>query len=343
LPHLAGFGLHPAGLPELRALIADRYTEGGTPTGPDQVLITSGALHAWDLLLRTYARPGALVVTEQPTYPGVIDAALAHRVRLRPLPVDGDGWHPEELDAGRAPALVHVTFDGQNPTGRCADRATRNRVMSMFDPSTIVVVDETMVDFVPAGEPLHALGPPRSAGAVVVNVGSTSKSLWAGLRIGWIRGPASLVRRVTTVRASQDLAPSVLSQLVVVEMLRRAEGFMPERRNLVVARRAALLDAISRHCPDWAVVPPEGGLAVWMDLGGRSSTQLAIQARGLGVRITPGTRFTHTGTHDQWLRLPSVLPAERIEGALEKLAVAASNLEPSRPRRHTTAAAAWTA
>src|SRR5262249_7460400 len=127
--HLSHAGLDPSGLAELRAEVAARYAARGTPTGADQILVTSGALHAWDLLLRTFARPGAMVVTEQPTYPGVIDAALAHRVRLRPLSVDRDGWHPGDLDGVRSPALAHVTFDGQNPTGLCADADTRRRVL----------------------------------------------------------------------------------------------------------------------------------------------------------------------------------------------------------------------
>lgn len=341
--HLAGIGLHPAGLPELQELVAEEYRQRGVPTRADQILITSGALHGWDMLLRTFARPGALVVTEQPTYPGVIDAALAHRVRLRPLAVDEDGWHPEELDLGRAPVLVHVTFDGHNPTGRCADDETRRRVVGSFDPPTILVDDESMVDF----SPIRGLHPARlahgSSGPTVVSLGSASKSMWSGLRVGWLRGPADLVRRVAALRSGQDLAPPVLSQLVVVEMLRHGRDFLVDRRALVAARRDALLAALARYCPEWTVVPPQGGLSTWMDLGGRSSTQLAIQARDLEVRITPGTRFTHSGTHDQWLRLPAVQPGEVSERAVEKLAAAAANLQPARPRRHSTAAAAWTA
>jgi DNA-binding transcriptional MocR family regulator len=334
--HLSRAGLDPAGLPELRAEVAARYTDRGVPTGPDQILVTSGALHGWDLLLRTFARPSALVVTEQPTYPGVIDAALAHRVRLRPLTVDRDGWHPEDLEGAGSAVLAHVTFDGQNPTGLCAGAATRRRVLAAFGAQTIVVVDETMIDYAepPAGRPN-----PRN----VVSVGSASKSFWAGLRIGWIRGPASLIRRVAAVRAGQDLAPPVMDQMMTASLLRQVDRLVPERRALVDERRRALLAAIERHCPDWTVVPPVGGLSVWIDLGGGSSTQLAVNARQLGIRVTPGTRFTHHGTHDQWLRLPCVLPAERVDEAVRTLARAAGNLSPARPHRHSTAAAAWTA
>ena len=341
--HLGGIGLHPAGLPELRELVAEDYRRRGVPTRADQILITSGALHAWDMLLRTFARPGALVVTEQPTYPGVIDAALAHRVRLRPLTVDEDGWHPEELDLSRPPVLVHLTFDGQNPTGRCADDETRRRVLAGFDPPTIVVDDETMIEFSPRPGVHPARLADRSFGPTVMSLGSASKSMWSGLRVGWLRGPTELLRRVASLRSGLDLGPPVLTQLVVAEMLRQGGDYLTDRRALVAERRDALLGLLARHCPEWTVVPPEGGLATWMDLGGRSSTQLAIQARDLGVRITPGTRFTHNGTHDQWLRIPAVLPREVSERAVEKLAAASAHLQPARPRRHATAAAAWTA
>ena len=340
--HMTSVGLQPMGLPELRSVVASQYTNRGLPTEPDQILITSGALHGWDLLLRALARPGALVVTEQPTYPGVIDAAVAHRVRLRPLPVDADGWHPEELDPSKRPVLTHVTFDGHNPTGRWADRHTRQQVLSSFDSPTVVAIDETMIEY-PADPNLDEGNPPPATKATVVMLGSTSKSFWAGLRVGWVRGPASMIRRLAASRAGQDLAPPVLDQLVALELVSRREQILPKRQQEVDLRRRALLDAIERCCPSWAVVPPAGGLCAWIELGGRSSTQLAIQARQHGIRVTPGPRFTHSGTHDGFLRLPHVLPLEHLQEAVSRLATISESLPPARPRQQSSAATAWSA
>jgi DNA-binding transcriptional MocR family regulator len=152
-----------------------------------------------------------------------------------------------------------------------------------------------------------------------------------------------MMRRLAALRAGQDLAPPVLDQLVVAELLRRREEILLDRRAAVNVRRQALLESIERHCPEWTVVPPAGGLCAWIDLGGRSSTQLAIHARQHEVRVTPGPRFTQTGTHDGFLRLPHVLPVEHLEESVRRLAAASQNVQLARARRHPSAATAWSA
>jgi DNA-binding transcriptional MocR family regulator len=341
--HLPGTGLHPSGLATLRAAVADRYSARGVATVPDQVIITSGALHGWDLLLRALTRPGGRVMVEQPTYPGVVDAALAHHVRISPLPVEPEGWDLSQLPAHPAVGLTHVTLDGQNPTGLWADRPLRRRLLGTFAATTVIAVDETMMDFC-----FTEVSPPASlasvrTGATVVRLGSTSKSFWAGLRIGWVRGPVDLVRRLAAARSGQDLAPPVLDQLLAVELLAREAAILPGRVALAAERRAALLAAVAAHCPDWSLNPPAGGLALWVDLGGRSSTQLALAARERGVRITPGPRFTLHGSHDRYLRLPFVLPPGQADDVVRRLAEAATDLEPASHRRRQTADTAWTA
>jgi DNA-binding transcriptional MocR family regulator len=323
--HLAGAGLHPMGLPELRQAVAERYTARGLPTRSDEILISSGALHAWNLLLRVLARPGAAVVAEQPTYPAVLDAALANHAVVVPLPVDAAGWDLSQLARPVRPAaLAHFTLDGQNPTGLWADDPTRRRLLDALDPRTVVVVDETLVELhypeAPVTRPAPALA---RRGTTVVAVGSMGKAFWAGLRLGWIRGPAGLIRRLAAARAGQDLASPVLDQLVAVRLLAAAEDVLPERRRLYTARRDAMLAALAEHAPAWSAAVPRGGLAVWVDLAGTSSTRLAHRAAAQGVRITPGPRFTVTGTHDHWVRLPFVADLDRIAEGVRRLALAA--------------------
>ncbi len=343
---MAGSGLGPAGLAPLRAMIAERYSSRGAPTQSDEVLICSGALHAWDLLLRALVKPGDIVVIEQPTYPAVIDAALAHRARLMPLPVNRDGWDLSALARGHDAVLVHVTFDGQNPTGHWAGDTTRRDVIAAFRRQSVIVVDETMRDYYHLSDPPEVRATPFASahrGPTVVAIGSMSKSFWAGLRVGWVRGPVSLIRRLAAVRAGQDLAPPVLDQLVSLWLLRDADTVLAQRRATVARRRRALLDALAANAPGWAVADPQGGLHAWVELGDRSSTQLSRVARRHGVRITPGPRFTIHGSHDRFIRIPFVLTPEQLEDAVRRLVAAADHLPRARQRSRQSAEHSWTA
>ena len=125
-PYLAGHGLHPMGLPELREAVATHLSKRGLATSFDQVLITSGALQAWHILLQVFTQPGDRVVVEQPTYPAVIDAIGLQRRRTAALPVSAGGW---DYVSEAATRLAHVTPDGQNPTGFIANNDQRQRLV----------------------------------------------------------------------------------------------------------------------------------------------------------------------------------------------------------------------
>jgi DNA-binding transcriptional MocR family regulator len=331
-PLLAGHGLYPLGLPALRESVSRHLSGRGLATSPEQVLITNGAMHGWDLILRTLARPGDRVLVEQPTYPAVLDAVLGHRLRPMALPVTAAGW---DLPTAIAP-LVHITPDGQNPTGLLASNAQREQLHRALRGAT-VVVDETFADLVLEGSP------PRPMAALdrsIVTLGSMSKAFWAGLRVGWVRTDPDLVTRLAQARSAQDLAGPVLEQLVAVELLESATTILPERRELLRQSRDALVAALAQQLPDWRCVVPRAGMVLWVELPRLSATRLAAQALEMGVRLTAGPRFTIRGTADRWLRLPLTLPAEQMDdvvGLLQRAANhAVSRTTPSRlPSRWT--------
>ena len=325
---LAGHGLHPLGLQSLRSAVAARLTVRGLATTAEQVLITQGAQHGWDLVLRSFARPGVRVLVEAPTYPAVLDAALAHRVRVLPLGVHEQGWDLEGL-ARRGqpvPALVHVTSEFQNPTGHHPGNQARRELLRALPEASVVVADETFadlgIDAGPAQRPMASL----AARGRVVTLGSLSKTIWAGLRIGWVRATRDIVMRLATARTSQDLASPVLEQLLAVRLLGDVEEILAERRALLRTRRDHLLAALTRELPGWIPSRPSGGLVSWVDLGETSSTRLAVAAMDAGVRITPGPRFGLGGTHDRFLRLPFCLPEPDLDAAVARLALATSGL-----------------
>ncbi|MEU2349498.1 PLP-dependent aminotransferase family protein [Modestobacter sp. NPDC049651] len=303
-PLLAGHGLHPYGLPVLRTAIASFLSARGLPTEPDQVLVTSGALSGWNLLLQTVTRPGQRALVEQPTYPAVLDAVAAHHLRAVALPVGADGW---ELPPARAD-VVHLTPDGQNPTGLLADAAQRRALLAALDVP-VVAVDETFADLVLEGPP-----PPRLAtlDRRVVTLGSMGKAFWAGLRIGWVRAEPELLSRIAQVRGTVDLGSPVLEQLVAARLLAQADVLVAERVAMLRAGRDALLDALARELPGWRVTRPRAGAALWVHLPVPGSTRLAAHALDLGLRVTPGPRFTVDGTADRWLRLPFTAAVDAV-------------------------------
>ncbi len=352
---LADHGMHPYGLPALRRAVAAHLTSRGLATEAEQVLVTGGALQAWNLLLRTLTSPGQRVLVEQPTYPAVIDAVRAHHLRPVALPVSADGWDLPTTPSGRrsleSAVLAHVTVDGQNPTGLLADLAQRRDLLRGLSSRTaggpLVAVDETFADLVPESE-----APPRLAavaaaeglaagGRGVVTLGSMSKSFWAGLRVGWVRGEPELLARLAQARASMDITSPVLDQLVAVQLLAQAPAVLAERRALLAERRDALVAALARGVPDWTVRPAQAGLVLWACLPTPSATQLAAHALDLGVRLSPGPRFTVDGTGDRWLRLPFITPADDVDRLVAVLREARARAVSSTPTTRTPAR--WTA
>jgi DNA-binding transcriptional MocR family regulator len=280
------------------------------------------------------------VSIEQPTYPAIIDSALAHHARLIPIPVSVDGWDLTSTDLStRPPVLAHLTFDAHNPTGRWASESERHHVLTRLPASTTVAIDETLAEFpCTTSEPKPTVPIPHHD---IVSLGSMNKAFWSGLRIGWIRASADLIRRIAAVRTGLDLAPAVLEQLIAHQLLIRADELLPQRRRLIATRRTALLEALDQASPGWRYDPPQGGLSVWVDLGGISSTDLAELALEQGVRITPGTRFTITGTHDRWIRLPFVRPSDDLAAAVDILAAVAERAGRARRRSRLGPERAW--
>lgn len=328
-PLMAGPGLYPFGLPDLRAAVATRLGERGLATEADQVLITGGALAGWNLLLRHLTRPGDRVMVEQPTYPSVLDAVRALHLRPLALAVDQDGW---SLPPARGPrglsqhaVLAHVTPDGQNPTGLLASAEQRRSLLAALDVEH-VVVDETFVDLVfdaALPPPLAAVHDQRSPSACrVITVGSMSKAFWAGLRVGWIRADPEMIQALVQTRASVDFTSPVLEQLVATRLLDHAPQILAERRQGLRSSRDALLAALRAHLPTWKVIVPAAGLALWVELPCASATRVVSAALELGLRLTPGPRFTLDGTADRWLRLPFTSPPGQADTIAKTLAAA---------------------
>lgn len=331
---LRGHGYYEQGLPELRERIAERYTERGLPTGPDEVLVTNGAHHGLALALRLLVGPGDRVLIEQPTYPNAIEAVRAAHAVPVPVAMADTGWDLDGVEATlrqAAPRLAYLIIDFQNPTGLQLDAPGRERLgAALRRARTPVVVDETQVELDLRAEPtaLPPLG--AFAGDLVLAAGSAGKSHWGGLRIGWLRASAEVVNRLVAARRGIDLGSAVFEQLLLTELLTAGSATMRERRALLAAQRDGLADAVRLECPDWSFRLPDGGLSLWCRLPAPVSTRIAAVAQNFGVRVVPGSFFTPNGGFERWLRLPYTRPEEDLREAVRRLSLAAASVAETR-------------
>jgi DNA-binding transcriptional MocR family regulator len=327
-----GTGYHPAGIGELRDTVALGYTRRGLPTAVEQILITNGVQHAFDLLLRLLVPPGSGVLVETPTYPNSLAAATARGARVSTCGIDLSGGWDEELllttlrHSGAR--LAYLIPEFHNPTGHLMPARLRERLAATAHSAGVdIVVDESFVDL-----PLDDLEMPPPVAAFdrharVLSIGGTSKPYWGGMRVGWIRAPAPVVQRLAALRGGVDLASPVLEQLVAVELLERADEIIPARRAELRAQRDALAAALRDEHPRWRFRLPGGGLSLWVELDGPVSTALTQAVEELRVRVVPGPRFGVDGTLERFLRLPFALPVPDLTEAVHRLAAASNDLD----------------
>lgn len=319
--YLAGTGYATAGLPELRELIAARYTERGLPTGADQVLVVTGALSGVSLAVRALTRPGERVLVENPAYPNAIDAARRSGVRLVPVPVEPQGWDVDlavRTVAATSPTAAQLILDFHNPTGALMGDPDRERLAeALRRAGTVAIVDETMLevrlDDGPAPLPFAA----HLSRSVLV--GSSSKSHWGGLRTGWLRVPRPFLARLLQARIADDLGAPLLEQLALTELLRGGAGLHPERRDELRASRAAMLSALPAAVPGARWVVPAGGLSLWVELPEPRAHQLAAAAVEEGLLLSPGPQFAVAHGLERFVRLPYKDPPGVVTDAIHRL------------------------
>ncbi|KAA1425603.1 PLP-dependent aminotransferase family protein [Nocardioides antri] len=323
--HLGNHGYYPAGLPDLQAAIAASYDARGLPTSPDQIIVTAGALAATAVVGRALAGPRDRVLMESPTYPNAVQALRTGGGRLVTVPLDPDGWDLDTVAgvlAKRSPRLVHVMPDHHNPTGLVMserDRAAYARLLAEHGATAVVDEAHHMLQL---GE-APPLRPFASYAKDAVTVGSASKSVWGGLRLGWIRAPHDLVDQLTRARVGQDLGAPVLEQIVLTRLLTGdIDAVLAPHLQRLREQRDALCAALAAELPDWTFRKPAGGMALWCHLPEAGATALSVEAERHGVLLAPGPSFAPEGGLDRYLRIPYTVPAHDLEDAVRRIAAA---------------------
>jgi DNA-binding transcriptional MocR family regulator len=324
-PYLREPGHELIGVDALRQAVAERYCERGLPTEPDEVLVTTGALHAISMILTTYVQPGDRVLVEQPTYHGALSAITTAGARPVPVAMTEHGWELDAVQAAvsqLAPNLAYLIPDNQNPTGLTMPAEDRKRLGRIITESrTRTIIDETILDMwldEPVTGPFAAEMTTRRD--LVLTVGSMSKSFWGGLRVGWIRAERATIATIAALRPSIDMGTAVLEQFAAARLLGRRDEILPERREILRTRRALLQSLLSRHLPDWEPTPGVGGMSLWVRLPAPMSTALSAAASRLGLDLPAGPRFGVDGTLERFVRVPYALQEEQLTEAVELLA-----------------------
>jgi DNA-binding transcriptional MocR family regulator len=333
---LDGHGLDPAGLPQLRTEVARHLTEHQQlPTDPDQLVITAGAQEALWLLGRTVR--GRQVLAGCPTYPGLASALAGTPAELTVVPADAAGEDPRAVErAGRAPGnAVYLMPTGHNPTGTVMPLLRRQALAAIADAGRVAVVEDlTLADLAlgtgaqrhsASGAPRHNAPPPLAALSThVIAVGSVSKVLWGGLRIGWIRAGEPLRSAVIARKAALNLGTAVISQAFAAQLLAAIDaGWLAAQRAALTERRDLLCALITRHLPAWRATPPAAGLSLWAELPVDSADAFAHAAAARhGVTIMPGGAACADGRHRHFARLSFAEQPGTLELAVERLAAA---------------------
>ena len=317
-----GHGCWPAGVPVMREAVAARLSAQGLPTEPDQVLITTGAQQAIHLVAQLALRPGDAVAVEAVSYLGALDVFAAAGARTIALPLGRGGPDTSSLRATR-PRVLFAMPSFHNPTGVVTDLATRRRMLRDAADAGVLVVDDQAIVETWFGAPLP---PPLASLATddptrVLTIGSMSKIVWGGLRVGWVRGARSLIDSLIRLKGLSDLGSSVPSQLVAATLLDDLDALRETRIPEIRRRRDALVDELRTHLPEWRFDVPDGGLALWVDTG-RDANAFANLAAGYGVGVLAGSASSADGSHGTHLRLGYGLAPERLAEGVRRLAAA---------------------
>ncbi len=308
------------GDPALRAWIAENHG-----VGPDRVLITHGSQQALDLVARATLEDGDAVALADPGYVGAVQAMRLSGGRLVGLPTDADGLCVEALgellDNGLRPRLVYVVPNFHNPTGASLSAARARLLAHLADHFGFLVVEDDPYGAIRfSGE-----APPALASLTdrTVSIGTISKVLFPGLRVGWVVGPPDLTRSLALVKQAVDLHTATLAQRLAHGLLARPDFLGPHLTTLrahYAGQATVLHDALVAAFGDVLELGrPEGGLFLWTRLRGHgvdTGTRLA-DAIAAGVGYVPGSAFSVSRPQRHALRLSyaTVTPPELEEGA----------------------------
>jgi DNA-binding transcriptional MocR family regulator len=320
----------PWGLAHLREQLARHLTAIGLPTFPDQVVVTTGAQQGITVAAGCWVRPGDTVVVDDPTYPGALAAFEAAGAKVIGVPVDRHGVVVEALADALAerPALAYVQSGPHSPTGVELPGGRRERIARLVADARVPLVEDLALEGL-RWAPGPAPSPPAPIAAhapdhPIAVVGSLSKLFWAGLRVGFVRAPEPVARRLVRVKATHDLGSSVPGQALASALLdhRRRDRFLARRDAVLAARADLAVRLLGERLPSWSVPMPRAGLSLWVRLPAPVAAPFAAVALRHGVGVATAEGLSPGDGHRDRLRLTFAVPEPDLREAIDRLAAA---------------------
>jgi 2-aminoadipate transaminase len=321
----------------LRQFVCERMRRYGIDAEPANVVITNGAQQALDLIGKLLINPGDRVLVEEPTYLGALQAWNAYQAEYVSVPSDDDGLCTDDLESALrvGPKFMYVLPNFQNPSGTTLPLARRLELVRLSNKYGIPIVEDDPYGALRfEGEhqpPLVALDVDfhRSYGlngrgymeGNVIYLGTFSKTLAPGLRLGWVVAPVEVIDQIVTAKQGADLHTSTFTQMLAYEMVRTSffDEHVRRIRTVYGERRLVMLDALARYFPEgcsWT--HPEGGLFLWARVPEWiGTTELLRRAVEHKVAYVPGSAFfadPSRGCNTMRLNFSNAQPAQIEEG-----------------------------
>jgi 2-aminoadipate transaminase len=303
------------GFEQTKACIREVMRAEGMDPDPEDVIVTTGGQQAIDLIAKTLVDPGDVVIAEAPTYPGAVPVFSSYQAETLQVEMDEDGMRIDLLEEllerlaaqGRRPKFIYSVPSFQNPAGVTLSAERRRGLIELARERELLVVEDNPYGLLryegDAVDPLYKL----DGGDYVLYVGTFSKILSPGIRLGWLCAPPPVMAKVVLGKQAADLCTSTLSQYFVNEYFSegRWRDYIDSLIEVYRGRRDAMLDSLARHFPSQASWShPQGGLFLWATLPEYiDTTDLLARALRDNVAFVPGAAAFADGSGRSSMRL----------------------------------------
>lgn len=313
----------------LREEISKRMAKTGAMVSPDELLVTNGSQQGLDFSARLFINPGDTIILEKPSYLGAINAFKAYEPNFVDIELEADGMNMDELEealkTGENVKFIYVIPDFQNPSGKTWSVEKRKKLIELGNKYDVVIIEDNPYGELRfEGELLPAIKHYDTEGRVVY-LGTFSKIMCPGFRLGWVGASPEIVNKYTLIKQGADLQASTISQMEVAMFLKEynIEEHIEKIKEVYKRRRDLMIKVMKEEFPEEVKYTyPEGGLFTWVTFPDHINTRdLAVKALEKKVAFVPGGSFYANGGHENSMRLNySAMQDDKIVEGMKRLA-----------------------